>query len=205
MDIIGHLINSIPEQSLGPWYRRLTYFAIGLPILGGLCGYIASMVSNRISDLQATALQHAQDTAEEAREAAMPRRLLPKDAARMLDVARQFCSKIKRVPVTAANGDQEAQAYASDFVKLFVDAGCTSDLQLPIPGLTPDVEGVRIGVRNLTDIPAEVGLIDKMFLAGGIRYQVNPLTADFFPDEAFVLIIGVKPKSRKEHPASPAS
>jgi hypothetical protein len=66
-------------------------------------------------------------------------------------------------------------------------------LQLPIPGLTPDVEGVRIGERNLTDIPAQVGLIDKIFVAGEIRYQVNPLNSDFFPDQPFVLIIGAKP------------
>jgi hypothetical protein len=111
----------------------------------------------------------------------------------MLVVARQFCTNIKRVPVTAANGNQEAQAYASDFVKLFKDAGCDSDLQLPIPGLTPDVEDVRMGVRNLANIPVQVGLINKIFVAGGIRYYVNPLTPDFFPNEPFVLIIGAKP------------
>jgi hypothetical protein len=110
----------------------------------------------------------------------MPRRLSPETAGRMLAVARQFCPQIIRVPVTAANGNQEAQAYASDFVKVFKDAGCDSDLQLPIPGLAPDVQGVRIGVRNLTDIPAEVGLINQILLAGEIRYEVNPLTPDFF-------------------------
>ncbi len=185
--------DSLPEGSLNSWYRWLTLLTIGLPILGGVCGYAAFMVSSRISGLQAVALKQAQDTAAEAREFAMPRRLSPEAAAKMLVAARQFCSNIKRVPVTAANGNQEAQAYASDFVKLFKDAGCDSGLQLPIPGLTPDVEGIRIGVRNFAEIPAQVGLIDKILVAGEIRYQVNPLNPDFFPNEPFVLIVGAKP------------
>lgn len=194
---MGHLIYNIPGPSLNSWYRCLTVLAIALPILGailgGLCGYAAFMVSSRISNLQAVALKHAENTAAEAREFARSRRLSPEETAKMLVVARQLCSKIKRAPVTTANGNQEAQDYALDFVKVFKDAGCASDLQLPIPGLTPGVQGVRIGVRNLTDIPAEVGLIEKIFLAGGILYQVNPLNPDFFPNEPFVLIIGAKP------------
>ena len=192
-----NFVDNLSQNGLDSWYRGLTIFAIGLPILGaiagGICGWGAFTVSNRISNLQATALKHAQDIAAEAREFAMPRRLSPETAARMLAVARQFCPQVKRVPVTAANGNQEAQAYASDFVKVFKDAGCDSDLQLPIPGLTPDVQGVRIGVRKLTDIPAEVGAIDKILLAGEIRYEVNPLTPDFFPNEPFVFIVGAKP------------
>ena len=179
-----NFVDNLSQDGLDSWYRWLTILAIGLPIFGavagGICGWGAFAVSNRMSDLQTAALRHAQDTAAEARALAMPRRLSPETAGRMLAVARQFCPQIIRVPVTAANGNQEAQAYASDFVKVFKDAGCDSDLQLPIPGLAPDVQGVRIGVRNLTDIPAEVGLINQILLAGEIRYEVNPLTPDFF-------------------------
>lgn len=192
-------VNNIPRESLDPWFRVLTFLSIGLPIvgalIGGICGWGAFKVSDRISDLQAIALKHAQDTAAEARELAMPRRLSPETADRMLAVARQFCPQIKRIPVTAANGNQESQAFAADFVKVFKDAGCDSDLQLPIPGLTPDVEGVRIGIRTLADIPAGVGLIDKILLAGEIPYQINPLNPDFFPNEPFVFIVGAKPPS----------
>jgi hypothetical protein len=186
-------INSIPEASLDSWYRWLTYLTIGLPVLGGLCGLAAFIVSSRISDLQAVALKRAQDTAAEAREFATPRRLSSEQIAKMSVVARRLCPNIKQVPVTAANSNEEAQTYALDFVKIFKDAGCASDLQLSIPGLTADVQGVRVGVRNLADIPAAVGVIDKILLAGGIWYQVNPLTPDFFPNELFVLIIGAKP------------
>jgi hypothetical protein len=167
-----HLIDSIPQASLDSWYRWLTIFAIGLPILGaimgGVCGWGAFVVSSRISDLQVVALKQAENTATEAKELARPRRLSPEESRKMLIVARQLCSKIKRVPVTAANGNQEAQAYAFDFVKLFKDAGCASDLQLPTPGLTPDVRGVKVGVRNWAAIPAEVGLIGEIFLAGEV-------------------------------------
>jgi len=161
--------------------------------MGGICGWGAFKVNDRISDVQATALKQAQETAAEAKELAKPRGLYSETAAKMLPAARQFCPQIKRVPVTAANGDQEAQAYASDFVKLFKDAGCESDLQLPIPGLRPDVQGLIIGVRTLTSIPTEVGLIDKVLHAGGIKYKVRPLAPDFFPSEPFVFIVGAKP------------
>lgn len=190
--MMGYFIDNIPELSLNSWYRWLTYLSIGLPI-GGLCGIAAFRVSGRINDLQAVALKHAENAAAEARDLAQQRRLSSEETAKMLVVARQFCSEIKRIPITAANGNQEAQAYALDFVNVFKDGGCTSDLELPIPGLTPDVQGVRIGVRSLVDIPAQVRLIDKILAVGGISYQVNPLTSEFFPGEPFVLIIGAKP------------
>jgi hypothetical protein len=120
------------------------------------------------------------------------RGLRPEQAVKMAAVARQLCQQIKKVPVTAANGNQEAQAYALDFVKLFKDAGCDADLELPIPGLTPDVQGIRIGVRTLNNIPAEVGLIEQILHVGEINYEVNPLKPDFFPNEPFMFIVGAK-------------
>jgi len=67
--------DSLPESSLDSWYRWLTVLTIGLPILGGLCGFAAFMVSSRISSLQALALKNAQNTAAEAKQVAMPRHL----------------------------------------------------------------------------------------------------------------------------------
>lgn len=196
-------VDNIPQDSLDAWFRSLTFFAIGLPIvgaiMGGICGWGAFKVSGRISDLQAIALQQAQDTAAEAKELASPRRLFPEIAAKMLPTALQFCPQIKRIPVTAATGNQEAQAYASDFVKFFRNAGCASDLQLPIPGLTPDVQGLIIGVRTPSNVAAEVELIDKVLSAGGIRFEVRSLTPDFFPNEQFVFVVGAKP----DHKAPP--
>lgn len=192
-----HFINRIPEQSLDLWYRWLIILSIILPIcgaiFGGICGYAAFMVSGRVSSLQTAALKRAEDAAVEARELAKSRHLFPHEADKMLVVARQLCPKLKRVPVTAANGNQEAQAYAIEFVSIFKSAGCVSDLQLPIPGLIPDVQGVRIGVRDLTSIPIEVEFLGKILAAGNLEHQINPLTNDFFPNELFVLVVGAKP------------
>ena len=151
--------------------------------------------ANLLTAQQATNLRQAEQTISRQNveiQTLKPRHIYPEEAAKMTAIARQLCPRIKKLPVTAANANQEAQAYALSFVNILKDAGCTSDLILPIPGLTPDVQGVKVGVRNWAAIPAEVGLIGEIFLAGGIQYQVNPLTPDFFPNELFVLIIGAK-------------
>jgi hypothetical protein len=158
-------------------------------VIGGI-GIALSMLQAYLSRQRTTTLE---TQIAEAKALAKARRLSSQSAATMFSAARQFCPQIKRIPVTAANGNQEAQAYASDFVKVFRDAGCESDLQLPIPGLTPDVQDLFIGVRTLTAIPSEVGLIDKVLMAGEIKYEVRPLTPDFFPNEPFVFIVGAKP------------
>lgn len=195
-----NFIDSIPQASLDFWYRWLTIFAIGLPILGaimgGVCGWGAFIVSNRIGNLQTADLRQAEQTISRQNvevQTLKSRGLSAEEAAKMIAAARQLCPRIKKILVTAANGNQEAQAYALSFVKIFKDAGCMSDLALPIPGLTPDVQGVRVGVRSVTNIPEEVPMIEQILFAGGIKYQVNPITPDFFPDEPFVLIIGAKP------------
>src|SRR6516165_871541 len=96
-------------------------------------------------------------------------RSLVSQAAKMIAVARQLCLQIKRVPVTAANGNQEAQAYALEFVNVFRNAPpCASDLALPIPGLRPDVQGIKVGVRDIVNIPPEVHLIEQVPHAGDI-------------------------------------
>lgn len=199
-----NFINSIPQTSLDSWYRWLTFLAIGLPVLGAIlgavCGWGAFRASNRIAYLQAADLRQAQETIahqniaiESVKELAKPRRISSEEAAKMQAVAQRLCSNLRRVPVTAANSNQEAQAYALDFVTILKNAGCVSDLELPIPGLTPDVQGVRVGVRSLAAIPIQVAMLEEILRAGGIQYQVNPLTPDFFPNEPFVLIIGAKP------------
>jgi hypothetical protein len=155
-----NFIDSIPQASLDFWYRWLTIFAIGLPILGaimgGVCGWGAFIVSNGIGNLQTADLRQAEQTIPRQNvevQTLKSRGLSTEEAAKMIATARQLCPRIKKIPVTAANGNQEAQAYALSFVKIFKDAGCMSDLALPIPGLTPDVQGVRVGVRSMASIP----------------------------------------------------
>jgi hypothetical protein len=141
-------------------------------------------------------LRHAEQTISRQNveiQTLKPRQLSPEEAAKMTAIARQLCPRINKIPVTAADSNQEAQAYALSFVQIFKAAGCTSDLLLPIPGLTPDVQSVRVGVRSLASIPEEVPMVEQILSAGGIPYYVNPVTPEFFPDEPFVLIIGAKP------------
>ena len=63
-------IDHIPEVSLDSWYRWLTIFAIGLPIIGaitgGLCGRGAFMVSDRIANLQTLTVKQAKEDANTA-------------------------------------------------------------------------------------------------------------------------------------------
>ena len=77
----------------------------------------------------------------------MSRRLSPETAGRMLAVARQLCPQIKRIPVTAANGDQEAQAFASDFVKVFKDAVAIPICSCQSPALPPTFRVSELGLE----------------------------------------------------------
>ena len=59
-----NFIDSIPLTSLDSWYRWFTILAIGLPILGavmgGMFGWGAFIVSNRIGNLQTAEIQTLQ-------------------------------------------------------------------------------------------------------------------------------------------------
>jgi hypothetical protein len=62
--------------------------------------------------------------------------------------SQEACATLPLINVTASNANQEAQRYAYDFIGALRGAGCKADLALPIPGLTPDVVGILIGVRD---------------------------------------------------------
>jgi hypothetical protein len=67
---VWNFIASIPEGSLESWYRWLTFSAIGLPILGaiagGVCGWGAFVVSDRIGNLQTLTAKQAKEDANTA-------------------------------------------------------------------------------------------------------------------------------------------
>ena len=115
--------DSLPAGSLNSWYRWLTLLTIGLPILGGVCGYAAFMVSSRLSGLQAVALKQAHDTAAEAKQVAMPRHLRD-------DHKRQFMATLSSnagysVVIVSAMLDHEAGDFVDDFVEPFRDCKWT--------------------------------------------------------------------------------
>jgi len=170
------------KMDIETWNQLFLWASVIFAVLAALSTGLAIMTGNLVSKRDAAKIAELQ-----------PRHLAPEQAAKMAATARQLCPQIRKILVTAANGNQEAQAYASGFVKIFEDVGCVSDLALPIPGLKPDVQGIYVGVRSMTSIPEEVSLIAQILSAGGIQYRVNPVTPEFFPDEPFVLIIGAKP------------
>jgi hypothetical protein len=96
------------------------------------------------------------------------------------------------VDVTAANSNSEAQEYAMDFMKSFRAAGWQSDLALPTPGLTPDVKGVHVTVRDITQMPFEAVEVSKILNAVGISFSVSLMNPDFLPASSCVLVIGGK-------------
>ena len=106
--------------------------------------------------------------------------------------AQSLCAILPLINITAPNGDQEAQRYAYDFVEALRGGGCKSDLVLPIPGLTPDVSGIHIAVRDFNNIDPSAKALGKILSGAGLSFSVNPMKPDFFPAEVFVLVIGAK-------------
>jgi hypothetical protein len=142
---------------------------------------------------RAAALEKEAAEARLKLEQLQPRQLSSDEIDRLTETARKNCSQIKTVPVTAANGNQEAQNFSLSFVKIFKESGCLSDLALPIPGLRPDIVGIHIGVRDMSNIPAPAQSLAEVLQAGGIAFTIGAMAADFFPNEPFVLIVGAKP------------
>jgi hypothetical protein len=120
------------------------------------------------------------------------RHLTSEQCAKITASARMTAAALSKVDVTAANSNNEAQTYALDFVKSLRDGGCASDLALPIPGLTPDVTGIHIAVRDVQNIPPGANALAALLSASDVRFTISAMKADFFPGSSFILVIGAK-------------
>src|SRR5207253_2755836 len=96
------------------------------------------------------------------------------------------------VKITASIGNQEAQRYAMDFVGILRRSGCAADLDLPTPGLRPDIVGVQIGVRDIKSIPESASQLGTVLDEGRIAHKYQLMESAFFPDASVVLVIGAK-------------
>ena len=123
---------------------------------------------------------------------ALNRRLNQQQIIALEASARSVCSMLPPISVTASNGNQEAQRYALDFVTVLKDGGCKADLTLPIPGLTPDVTGVLVGVRDMNNIDPVAQALKQILSDGRIQFFVVPMKPGFFPDQQSVLVIGAR-------------
>lgn len=119
------------------------------------------------------------------------RHLSDSEKSELFAAAKGLCPSLPMINVTASDGSHEAQAYGMEFVKVFREAGCSSDLALPLPGLTPDLKGVHIGVHDLTTIPEALAL-KTILSAAHIQSPIILLVPDFFSQASFVLIIGAR-------------
>ncbi len=122
------------------------------------------------------------------------RRLEGEDERAFFNVAKSFCNPSDQILVTAANGNNEAQVYGTDFVRNLKRAGCVSDLSLPIPGLRPDIEGISIGIKSSVhsdaDIPPVAIALAKALTAAHVKFSFGRMADNFFPNEQFVLVVG---------------
>lgn len=120
------------------------------------------------------------------------RHLALKQSDALTAMARIVCNSLPKINVTAASSNHEAQVYGTEFVKALKSGGCAADLSLPIPGLTPDVVGIHIGVRDPQNIPPGAIELSKMLATIGVKFSVSPIKPDFFPGDSFIMVIGGK-------------
>jgi hypothetical protein len=119
-------------------------------------------------------------------------RRLSRSAIDAITSSQDVCATLPLVNVTASNANQEAQRYAYDFVEALRGAGCRTDLSLPIPGLTPDVTGVLIGVRDYGEFGPAAKALGVILSRAQVPFGFAPMKADFFAGQKFVLVIGAK-------------
>lgn len=154
----------------------------------------ASVETTRQSNLKLQiALEKERAERLQLEEKVAPRSLSDTQRGALQNQANKVCRRVRRVVVTAANSNNEAQRYGNEFIEIFRQAGCTADLALPIPGLEPGVLGVHIVVRDVNRVPEQATLLASVLDAAHIAYEINPANPDFFPEEQWVLVIGGKP------------
>jgi flagellar biosynthesis component FlhA len=120
------------------------------------------------------------------------RHLTFEQSSKLKKMVQQTGFKISLIKVTAANSNNESQVYATEFVEAFKGGGCESILALPIPGLTPDVRGIHIGVREPSNVSTGALELSKMLSGIGVEFRISPIKPDFFREDTFILIIGGK-------------
>jgi len=125
-------------------------------------------------------------------ESLQSRHLSAIEKSKLHDAAIKVCPFAPKISVTASNGNQEAQAYGMEFVEVFRNAGCPADLDLPIPGLTPEVRGVHIGVRDLNNPGNGAKALATILSNASIAFHAGLMKPDFFADSRFVLVIDAK-------------
>jgi hypothetical protein len=106
------------------------------------------------------------------------------------EIAKTARHNLTGVVVTAANSNNEAQVYATEFVAALKAGGCNADLALPIPGLRPEVAGVHVAVHDLSNIPPEATELITILSGANVEFSRAKSEPNFFPELPMVLVVG---------------
>jgi hypothetical protein len=190
-------IDNIPEANLDSWYRWLTVFAIGLPILGaimgGVCGWSAFIVSTRIGNSQTAALVQVTTELNATQEKLAPWTL--SDAQE-----KQFLAYLKdapkgRVAIEYIRSDEKRSRDVAVKIKnMLVTEGY--DVWGYMVGFeqadSPPLVGVQIRIKDKqSDVVG--GYIQRAFDEIGIKAKGVRRTDNNYPDDTVVIWIGIKP------------
>lgn len=182
-----NFIESIPQGSLDSWYRCLTFFAIGLPILGAVVGGVCGWGAFTIGNLQSAKTQMQLEN--EVRKNA-GRRLSREQRDDIAAAARR--QPPIRFTVAFDGNDPEASAFAADLIKSFEDGGAV---------VSPQPSAVFIGQMPIFGLMIQVSQnFDAIKIESAIS-SVAPLAQSeslkSFPTQSradIFLYVGHKPQ-----------
>ncbi len=203
-------------ETLKRWSHILLLASVILPVLGAVAAGVRFYVDRQEKQFSAqittAAINRTKQEAASARndvanleKKTAPRSLSSEQQQSLLDNLKTSMDVaetpirilIKKIPVTAAIGNQEAQTYAMQFVQVFKSSGFESELILPLfPGLRPDIIDIKIGIKDSQDIPKDALALVNILSNAGIKSNIIRLEQEFssaFPEASFVLVVGAKP------------
>ena len=179
------LIDYIPVTELDIYAWRVGLFAILLSMTGGLCGWIALDIRNRISEnkissesAKAARLTMAENELAEAKakitemeERRRPRTLTEAQKTEMLNRLKPKAGS--KLLIATVMGDSEATQYAWQIRTVFLDAGWKVEDVRPMLPTKKIPIGLFIMVRNPDprNIPEEAHFINRIFLDMGFKIE----------------------------------
>lgn len=212
------LADILADISLATWYGWLTFFAVALPVAGGICGFAAWKVGQRIAtineashqrvehDLTAT-LAVTQSNLDDARAVAHEAKhwnavLQDRQAAWVLtkEQREHFVSLLEKAPkgrvaveYLAADG-KRAHEFAIAMKDLL--AGVGYQVYASIPAFQDNREqplsGVQIQIKNNQSLAIGKPL-QEAFQAIGIETGRVQSTATSYGEDYVVVLVGMKP------------
>ena len=200
------LIQRIPENQLPNWFGWLTFLAVIIPLIGGLCGWAAWKVGDRVSELKETSyelkLSAAQREAASARELAVdvkahiePRSVSSEQKAVLHAELKQAADAgLAQVPIVIASRmmDQESLKFGREIIEVL---GGTGWEIRPTEMSTHSFPGIAVFYQPEGQASAACQAIQAAFKKANIPFTTNNLDVKRTPiqlDHAIYVIVGHK-------------